>query len=334
MSFNELFKYQEFVLLVGLLLNREGYHVLTTPSKYSDSGIDFEVVLPDSTPLYVQVKDYVAASVPTSFLRQFVGDIARLRSSIHPTGKGLFATSSTVHAGGQVFLEQFPYIQVWDGEHIQRLVAKHRDILPIVQSVKSQDEFLAQMQTLRSTSRSNPRSRGSELVDRLRSVTAGRGEWRNFENVGVEVLSYIFSPPLGAPAVQSRSEDGLDIMDAIFPIRSHTPPWSLIRSEYHTRFVVAEFKNYSDPIGQREVESIAQYLWQPAQRCFGLLISRNIPSESAIAARRRAWLEKQKMIVFLSDEDLIEMVQLREGGNDPFEVIDAQLEDFLRVLSP
>ncbi|MCB0166438.1 MAG: hypothetical protein KDI79_19570 [Anaerolineae bacterium] len=36
----------------------------------------------------------------------------------------------------------------------------------------------------------------------------------------------------------------------------------------------------------------------------------------------------------VSDEDLIEMIQLREGENESFDVIDAQLEDFLRRLTP
>ncbi len=329
MDFSEL-DYKEFELLVGLLLHREGFCILVAPDEGRPTGPDFEVVLPDSTPLYVEVRHYRRSSVPLALLQQLAGDIERLRG-IHPTGKGLLATSSTLTSRGRDFLDQFPYIQVWDGEDIRVLLAKHMDIMPAIQeAVNSRVKFLAQMQALKSV----PRSRGSELADRLCSVTAGRSDWRNFEDVGVAVLSYIFNPALGIPQIQSRSDDGLDIIDAIFPIRSHEPPWSLIRSEYRTRFVVAEFKNYSDPVGQKQVESIAQYLWRPAQRYFGLLVSRSTPSDAAIAARRRAWLENEKMIVFLSDEDLIEMIQLHEGRNDPFDVIDAQLEDFLRRLTP
>jgi hypothetical protein len=55
-------------------------------------------------------------------------------------------------------------------------------------------------------------------------------------------------------------------MDAIFPIRAIEPPWSQVRSEFATRFVVAEFKNYSAPIGQKQIEEIARYLWHKAQR--------------------------------------------------------------------
>jgi hypothetical protein len=169
---------------------------------------------------------------------------------------------------------------------------------------------------------------------KLSKIASGNDDWRKFEDWGTEILTEIFKPHLGPPDKQVRSDDGLDIMDAIFPIRAGTPPWSLVRSEYVTRFVVAEYKNYGAEIGARQVESIEQYLWKQAKRQFGLLVSRHAPSQPAIAQRRRAWLDKEKMIVFLTADDLLGMLEMRENGEEPFAVIDAQLEDFLRTLSP
>ena len=40
------------------------------------------------------------------------------------------------------------------------------------------------------------------------------------------------------------------------------------------------------------------------------------------------------MIVFLTDLELVEMLLMREHGQEPFDVIDAQLEEFLRTLTP
>jgi methyl coenzyme M reductase gamma subunit len=64
------------------------------------------------------------------------------------------------------------------------------------------------------------------------------------------------------------------------------------------------------------------------------LISRTEPGASAVAQRRRKWLEEEKCIVFLSDDDLCEMLQLREASAQPFDIIDGQLEDFFRSLTP
>lgn len=40
------------------------------------------------------------------------------------------------------------------------------------------------------------------------------------------------------------------------------------------------------------------------------------------------------MIVFLSDEDLKDMLALRQSGGDPIDIVEAQIEDFFRHLSP
>jgi hypothetical protein len=63
-------------------------------------------------------------------------------------------------------------------------------------------------------------------------------------------------------------------------------------------------------------------------------VSRELPAPQAVVQRRRAWLEQQKMIAFLTAADLISMLEMRENGEEPFEVIDAQLEEFFRTLSP
>lgn len=67
------------------------------------------------------------------------------------------------------------------------------------------------------------------------------------------------------------------------------------------------------------------------------MVSRYDPSEQALAQRRRAWLGDggaHALIVFISDDDLIAMVDLASQSRDPFEVIDAQLEDFFIGLNP
>ena len=97
---------------------------------------------------------------------------------------------------------------------------------------------------------------------------------------------------------------------------------------------MSEFKNYSESISQREVEAIQQYLFGKAMRNFGLLCSRSEPSDSALVARRRAWMEFDKLIVFLSDEDLKDLIRARSLGENTAEVIDTQLDDFFLTLSP
>ena len=98
--------------------------------------------------------------------------------------------------------------------------------------------------------------------------------------------------------------------------------------------MVAEFKNYSEKITQREVESIQQYLYPKALRSFGILCSRKGIKDSAEKQRRRAWVENEKLIAFVSDDDLIEMIKSKDSGDEPFELIESHLEEFFSKLCP
>jgi hypothetical protein len=323
--------YSEFELLIGLLLKREGYEILKTPAPPGHvAGADYEVIDPSGSFRYVEIK-HISRPATMMHIDRFIADVDRWREADRKAG-GLFVVSSSLTHQVTEKLAQKPHIIVWDGSIVAALLKKHPDIeVTARKAATARMDFMVLQSTLTT---GLAESKSAELVKRLKEIAPGKEGWRDFEIVGVDILSHIFSPDLGAPEIQSRSDDGLDIIDAIFPIRSRDQPWSSIRSEHRTRFVVAEFKNYADPITQKQVESIAQYLWEPAKRNFGLLVSRSTPSDSAVAARRRAWLESEKCIVFLSDDNLIEMLQSTDGDADPFEIIDTQLEDFFRSLTP
>jgi hypothetical protein len=323
--------YRDFESLVGALLKREGFQIIRGPGPTVSRGPDYEVISPENDHTLVEVKHF-RRPISTSQVLQFAGDLDRYRQQA-PHAMGLLVTSAQLTPLAKERISKIQNLKVWDKEAVQERAAKHPDLEDLFQvHINDRKEFDKWLTKLVSVTFKPIRSH--ELAASLRAVPYGLDGWKDYERVCTEILTYVFMPELAAPDIQVRSDDGLDIIDAIFPIRSHQPPWALVRSEYRTRFVVAEFKNYREPIGQTQVESIAQYLWRPAQRFFGVLVSRHAPSASAITQRRRKWLEEEKCIVFLKDEDLLEMLELREAGGQPFDVIDAQLEDFLRTLTP
>lgn len=321
----------EFEILVGLLLKREGHQIVRGPGPMGTLGPDYETVSPNGNPVLVDVK-HMRAGIGKSWLFRFAGDLERYRQQ-QASATGLLVASGTLSSGAKESLSQFKDVNVWDRESVLSRLGRHADLESIFQSaINSKVAFQASISGLLDVQT----TRADDLARMLRALPCGREHWREYERICTEILTFIFSPELAAPDIQLRSDDGLDILDAIFPIRSSSAstPWSMVRTEFRTRFVVAEFKNHCAPIGQSEVESIAQYLWRPAQRFFGILVSRSAPSASAIAQRRRKWLEDEKCIVFLSDNDLFELLQLRTAQNEPFTLIDAQLEDFFRTLTP
>lgn len=74
----------------------------------------------------------------------------------------------------------------------------------------------------------------------------GNDGWKKYEDICLEVLKYLFIPPLGEPKIQARRENGIDIRDAIFPNRNSNDNWKFIRDDYNAKYIVFEFKNYSE----------------------------------------------------------------------------------------
>jgi hypothetical protein len=332
MNFDDL-DHQTFELLIGLLLVREAYTVNRTPAHDVPLGPDFEAVGPNGVPVLVEVKHYRRSPrTPTMVVEQVVHEIGRVREQ-HPNAEAILATSGNLNEPAMARAAA-AHITVWDGARVAEIIARHPDVVPIVKSVQeSRGQLKNMLEDLKAPTKPQ-QSRWERVTGELSAVPPGRATWRDFEVLGTRILCDVFSPQLGAPETQERSDDGLDIVDAIFPVRGTAPPWAIVRSEYRSRFVVAEFKNYEKKTGQRQVESIEQYLWSKAFRSFGLLISRVGHDASAAKARRRAWVEHDKLIVLLCDADLIDMTQLWEEGQDPFQIVDAHLEDFFRGLCP
>nr|WP_233101754.1 restriction endonuclease [Variovorax sp. IB41] len=329
-----MLRHDEFEKLVGVLLKRTGHRILSEPSRPGSRGPDFETLSPDGRHVVVEVKHLNwARGIGKSAILQLAGDLERYRQQYAGAEALLVLSEPLTSEAAQALAKatENTGIAVWDGNAVLSQIASQPDLQRVIQSSISSKEHLESK--FEELMRDAP-GRADELCEKLRGLACGRDTWREYERVCTEILTYVFTPDLAAPDIQSRSDDGLDIIDAVFPIRSNHAPWSLVRAEYRTRFVVAEFKNYCDAIGQAQVESIAQYLWRPAQRFFGLLVSRSAPSSNALAQRRRKWLDEEKCIVFLTDEDLCEMIQLKAAKGQPFDVIDLQLEDFFRSLTP
>ncbi|CAN5657510.1 hypothetical protein BH10CYA1_BH10CYA1_55940 [soil metagenome] len=179
---------------------------------------------------------------------------------------------------------------------------------------------------------SSPTDPTADLIQRLQLVQPGPTSFRDFENICTDILTFALMPPLSNPKFQDRSDSGANIRDLVFGIRPGHPFWDRMATHYKTRIVVAEFKNYTDPIKQDEVLCLMKYLYSKAMRTVGLLCSRTEPSRSALIMRRVAWIEASKLILFLSDDDLITLTKLKAEGQEPTQLFDTQLDDFFRTL--
>jgi len=323
---------EHFELLCGRLLQANGLSLDYKTPRSRDIGVDFVgSVSAGNGGGVTYIVEVITTRLPTFTFAQIRGaaeNLHRFRDLIGADQLLLMAGSS-VSARGRAELERYD-IDLWDDSKIEALLSEYPDVASEFESlIRQYDKVQRRVVDPFATD-----VRGSELAKMLTDLPTGRDHWREYEDICIDILNHVFQGILGTPAIQSTSEDGLDRRDAIYPILNGNSSWEAIRSDCRTRLAVAEFKNFTDSPGQTEVESIQQYLFVKGLRTFGILCARKLPSDQAKIARRRAWMEFDKLIVMLSDSELIEMLQLHAIGEDATSIIDDQLNAFFLTLTP
>jgi hypothetical protein len=173
-------------------------------------------------------------------------------------------------------------------------------------------------------------SRTIELRRKLTACPAGIAGWSAFEDACVETLRYLFVPPLTEPIAQPRSYSGIDRRDAVFPNRNFNAQnhWGQFYHELDARLVLFEFKNYDkQEIGKEETNQTRNYLTKAMGRLAFVCCNRT-PNRAAYLKRNTIYSEEHKVIVFLTVEHLVEMLFIKERGEDPSDLIMDLVEQF------
>ena len=160
----------------------------------------------------------------------------------------------------------------------------------------------------------------------------GGADFKAYENAATEALKYALSEHFAAWLTQQGSETRISIYDLIGRISSDHDFWNTIVTQFHSRYVIFEFKNYTDKIGQGQIYTTEKYLYKTALRATGIIISREGPDENAIAAAKGALREHGKLIINLTTDHLLEMLDLKDSGDDPTKIIVDLVDDMLMRL--
>lgn len=106
-----------------------------------------------------------------------------------------------------------------------------------------------------------------------------------------------------------------------------------IKNYFNTKYIVFEFKNYEKEISQKEIYTTEKYLYEKALRRVAIIISRKGASKNALSAARGCLRENGKLIMCLSDQDLIELINIKEKEEQPTaEFFEVMLDDLLIQL--
>ncbi len=175
---------------------------------------------------------------------------------------------------------------------------------------------------------------GEELRIQLEDCIQGKDGAFLFEDICNKCLKYIFADDLSLWETQPKSNKGLYRFDLICRIKDNTGKtvWTIIEKFFNTKYVIFEFKNYTDQISQREVYTTEKYLYEKALRKVAIIIARNGYDNNAMWAAKGSLRENGKLIIFISIEDLKEMLRRKHEQEDPSEVLLNKIDELLIEL--
>ena len=166
-------------------------------------------------------------------------------------------------------------------------------------------------------------------------IAPGTEHFPEYESVCVDILKYVLGQYLTLWRVQEKSNDGLYRFDLCCKIKNDVNHdfFDTIRNYFNTKYIVFEFKNYSKKITQKEIYTTEKYLYEKALRKVAVIISRNGADDHALQAARGCLRETGKLILCLSDNSLMQMIDIKENGEQiPADFLEEMLDNILLHL--
>lgn len=176
------------------------------------------------------------------------------------------------------------------------------------------------------------RSEVSVWEKRLADIPPGQEQFQKYESFCTDILQYILGDYLSLWETQSRTDDGLHRFDLCCKVKSGVNQdfFDTVRQHFNTKYIVFEFKNYSQKITQKEIYTTEKYLYETALRKVAIIISRQGIDDHALQAIKGSLRENGKLILTLSDRDLLKMADVKEKGDrEPAEILSEMLDNLL-----
>ncbi len=174
-----------------------------------------------------------------------------------------------------------------------------------------------------------------KYVQKLKNCKVGKSNHsdREYELICTEIITYLFGTEFFKISKQHNTEDKMFRMDLLCSLKGTTEFWKFLISFYRTKFVVFEFKNYDKHISQNLIYVTEKYLFPIALRNVAFIISRKGFDSNAEKAALGCLKENGKLIVSLTDEDLIKMLYMKENGEEPSDYLLSEIEELLMAVS-
>ena len=175
---------------------------------------------------------------------------------------------------------------------------------------------------------------GKEFIEKLEQWKPIESDWKKYEDLCYETVKYLFKYDLSLFRRQEKSNDSLYRFDLICKIKDNQTKdlWKTITKYFNSKYIIFEFKNYKSQITQKEIYTTEKYLYLKALRGVAIIISCKGADENAQKAIKGTLREDGKLILSISNDDLIKMLKIKIEGESPTDYLEDILDNLLIEL--
>lgn len=344
------------------LLEEFGYVQINATSKTQDHSWDL-VVENDKQRIWVECKSYKSQVVSPSAASSLLSSIVwkKIQQKIPKEELVLLIVFSKIPSFQKDVIYDRYQIVVWDIENlvfysksnptllkllsqityfpIDHIKGKRFDILePAELSLSSTKEENVPKEEIVEEAKKE-QSETEALIQSLKDCVAGQETYGEYEEICEKIIRTLFEANyFNRLTSQHKTNDKHFRMDLIGSLKinqnneeSMHPLWQMLVQHYNSHFVVFEFKNYAEEIDQNLIYITEKYLFDAALRNVAIIISHKGFSKSAKFAAEGCLKEHGKLILDITDKDLIKMLKLK--SDKAADHILEKLEEFLMGIS-
>jgi hypothetical protein len=173
-----------------------------------------------------------------------------------------------------------------------------------------------------------PVSRLNEFKLKLDNCPSGIENFAEYEKMGIEIWSYLFPEDLGEAKPQVTTSDGTQRRDVLFRNNKKSDFFKRIADRFDSDFLIIDFKNYKDPIGNKTIWEVEKYANKALGR-FIIIVSRKGNDDTALEPQIRLFRDRDILISVVSDKQMLEMIERKEKGEDPGKLLDSLVDEIL-----
>ncbi len=280
---NPLYFYKKFEKIIAKLFQLMNYEVETEVFTSSSDRKGIDMVVIGTTKHYIELKFYRSNHIAFSTLMNAANDLAYYLKS-HQDGSGIVVTNTHVDVLFKNQIQERLGIYIWDKSvllsHLTQLSSSLKEEfeqllleaqqgtetfsiysgVDVADALKVAGNVDSPPMQPKTRAAKPPKNSGADFVKRLEQISAGKDQWSQYEKLVFEILRFLFSADLTMWDQQKRSDDTLSRFDLVCRINAFDDYWKALISSFNSRFVLFEFKNYTEKVTQHQIYSTERYL--------------------------------------------------------------------------